>query len=245
VSPTSEPAHDAKRIRRETAREARRQELRRVERRRRTRNLAIVGGLAAGVLAIVGWLVWPAFRSGPSGTVPQGAQVAGQGARAADLGERIDDQGRDHIALGSAHPAYNSNPPTSGWHTPQVANWGSFRTELPDELVLHNLEHGGVWISYKDPGDGTLVEQLEALASRYRSKVIVNFVIVFPDQDSWTCARMPPGPSMKLKRTRFDERDVRSKKFGMPVIPSHASNPWTISFVAPDRTSEGAFDTST
>ena len=173
MSPTSEPAHDAKRIRRETAREARRQELRRVERRRRTRNLAIVGGLAAGVLAIVGWLVWPAFRSGPSGTVPQGAQVAGQGARAAYLGERIDDQGRDHISRGQPHPAYNSNPPTSGWHTPEVANWGSFRTELPDELVLHNLEHGGVWISYKDPGDGTLVEKLEGLVSRYRSKVIV------------------------------------------------------------------------
>ena len=78
-----------------------------------------------------------------------------------------------------------------------------------------------------------------------RSNVIVNFVIVFPVQDSETCARTRPGPSIALKRTRFDELDTRSKKFGMPVIPSHASNPATISAVAPDRTSEGALEAST
>jgi alpha-galactosidase len=54
-----------------------------------------------------------------------------------------------------------------------VAPWGSSRAEIPDEVLLHNLEHGGIWISHKNPSDTALVEKLEALASRYRSKVIV------------------------------------------------------------------------
>ncbi|KKT12932.1 MAG: Methyltransferase type 12 [Parcubacteria group bacterium GW2011_GWC1_43_30] len=31
-------------------------------------------------------------------------------------GEEIKILGREHISVGAAHPAYNSNPPTSGWH---------------------------------------------------------------------------------------------------------------------------------
>ena len=63
--------------------------------------------------------------------------------------------GVQHISVGASHPAYNSNPPTSGWHYAQPANWGVHQTELPDEQVLHNLEHGGIWISYKEIDDAT------------------------------------------------------------------------------------------
>ena len=31
-------------------------------------------------------------------------------------GELFASQGQAHIAFGSKHPEYNSNPPTSGWH---------------------------------------------------------------------------------------------------------------------------------
>ena len=64
-------------------------------------------------------------------------------------------QGQEHIAIGASHPEYNSNPPTSGWHYAQEANLGVSQVELPDEQVLHNLEHGGIWISYKDIDDAT------------------------------------------------------------------------------------------
>jgi hypothetical protein len=83
------------------------------------------------------------------------------------------DQGRDHVAPGQPHPPYNSNPPTSGWHYAQAAPWGFYATQLPDELVVHNLEHGGIWISYRDASDREVVDRLAALARRYRSKVIV------------------------------------------------------------------------
>jgi len=150
---TNKPNQDPKRQRREASREARREEERRRQAARRRRSLAIYGGVIVAVLVVGGLIARSALRPG--------------------LGEYFPSQGRDHMNIGQPHPAYNSNPPTSGWHAPAPANWGTYRTEIPDEVLVHNLEHGGIWISYKDPSDTALLEKLEALASRYPSKVIV------------------------------------------------------------------------
>lgn len=80
--------------------------------------------------------------------------------------------GREHIAVGASHPAYNSNPPTSGWHYAQPADWGVYQQELPDEQLLHNLEHGGIWISYKDIDQETK-SNLETISKRYSGSVII------------------------------------------------------------------------
>lgn len=57
---------------------------------------------------------------------------------------------RTHITAGTAGSDYNSNPPTSGVHWPSPAKNGVFDKPLPDEQVIHNLEHGYVWISYRE-----------------------------------------------------------------------------------------------
>lgn len=137
------------RLQRRTAEE----EARRRRARRRTLLILSVGAV---LVAAAGWGIWAATRPGP--TLPVVVYP---------------DQGRDHVAPGQPHPPYNSNPPTSGWHYPQAASWGFYATELPDELVVHNLEHGGIWISYRDADARELVDRLAALARRYRSKVIV------------------------------------------------------------------------
>ena len=87
-------------------------------------------------------------------------------------GEVYTEQGREHIAVGSAHPAYNSNPPTSGPHYAEEATWGIYQKELPDEQLLHNLEHGGIWISYTGIDQDTQ-NQLEALAKKDPDKMVV------------------------------------------------------------------------
>jgi len=63
-------------------------------------------------------------------------------------GEAVPTQGQQHIAVGQTHPSYNSDPPTSGWHYDQPADAGFYETSLPDERLVHNLEHGHVIISY-------------------------------------------------------------------------------------------------
>jgi hypothetical protein len=86
-----------------------------------------------------------------------------------------EDLGQTHIAENAPHPAYNSNPPTSGWHYGSPASWGIYNSRIPDETLIHNLEHGGVWISYRDANDTGLLRQLEGLVSRYPDHVILTY----------------------------------------------------------------------
>jgi hypothetical protein len=153
VAATNKSARDAKRQRREAAREVKLEAKRERAAQRRRRSVTIYGAVALFAAVLAGLFGWSMTRPKP--------------------GERIAGQGQVHISAGQPHPAYNSNPPTSGWHMTRTASWGAFQTEIPDEIVVHNLEHGGIWISYKDPSDAALVEKLEALVSRFRSKVIV------------------------------------------------------------------------
>ena len=58
-------------------------------------------------------------------------------------------QGTDHISE-SGDFEYNSNPPTSGPHYGQAPSWGFYSEPIDDESALHAVEHGGVWVSYKE-----------------------------------------------------------------------------------------------
>ena len=138
---------------------------RQVRSRRRTRGVIAAAGIL--VVGLIVWFIWGAVRG------PSGATTAGVGGRPRPPVTTYPDQGRDHIFPGQAHPDYNSNPPTSGWHFPQPADWGYYNGELPDELVVHNLEHGGIWISFRTTDDTEVINKLVALARRYRTKVII------------------------------------------------------------------------
>jgi len=87
------------------------------------------------------------------------------------LGEEIPIEGRTHVAEGSDIIYKNSNPPTSGNHWPQPAQWGFYLSPLPDEQLVHNLEHGGIWISYNDIDEETK-SKLGVIASKYPLAVI-------------------------------------------------------------------------
>lgn len=63
--------------------------------------------------------------------------------------EEFSIEGRDHVPAGTSID-YKTNPPTSGSHLAQAKEWGIFTDEIDDMAAIHSLEHGGVWISYKD-----------------------------------------------------------------------------------------------
>ncbi len=87
-------------------------------------------------------------------------------------GQTIPDQGREHVPLGQAFE-YNSNPPTSGPHFANPAEWGVYDKEIHDQILIHNLEHGGIWISYRPGVASSTVEQLAAIAKEFGRKVIM------------------------------------------------------------------------
>ena len=58
---------------------------------------------------------------------------------------------RNHVFPGEA-VEYSTTPPTSGDHWETWANCGFFPDGLPDELIVHNLEHGNIIVSYNLSG---------------------------------------------------------------------------------------------
>jgi len=87
------------------------------------------------------------------------------------LGDAYKSQGQEHITENADHAAYNSNPPTSGPHAQEV-DWGIYDEELSDERLIHNIEHGGIWISYKEISDGEL-EELKEIAKAYPQRIVL------------------------------------------------------------------------
>ncbi|MDP2637276.1 MAG: DUF3105 domain-containing protein [bacterium] len=81
-----------------------------------------------------------------------------------DLSREMAYEGDTHVAEGT-EVAYDSNPPTSGNHWPVPLSDGVYKTEKPDEAIVHSLEHGRVWISYKPSLSASIVEQLEKLGT--------------------------------------------------------------------------------
>lgn len=87
-----------------------------------------------------------------------------------DLSIAVPSQGRNHVQPQATHPEYSSNPPTSGWHSPSTVKVGFYEEEIPDEQIIHNLEHGDIWISYRPDIDQVIKEELKKFKG---SKVII------------------------------------------------------------------------
>src|SRR3989338_5285742 len=75
-----------------------------------------------------------------------------------------------HIAAGSRLPEYTSNPPTSGPHYSQTAKSGFREEAIPDQNIIHNLEHGDIWIAYHPRVTDEIKEELKEFAA---AKVVI------------------------------------------------------------------------
>lgn len=85
----------------------------------------------AGIVVVFGFFLVRSFEIGAPG---ERIAVGGVGQHTAD-GQPI---------------TYNSVPAVGGPHWPGPAAWGNSTVPVPDERAVHNLEHGGVVISYNN-----------------------------------------------------------------------------------------------
>ena len=82
------------------------------------------------------------------------------------IGTQMADQGRKHIGRGEAHEPYNSDLPVSGPHyadSSSPTNWGIHDEELPSEVLIHNMEHGGVVVTYRPDLPADQIKKLKEL----------------------------------------------------------------------------------
>jgi len=90
-----------------------------------------------------------------------------------DYSQSYESQGREHISAGAEHGPYSSNPPSSGPHYAGPAPVGFYFDPLPDEQVIHNLEHGDVWITYHPRVSDDVVKTLRTADAYDDPKVII------------------------------------------------------------------------
>ena len=81
--------------------------------------------------------------------------------------------GRQHIAQGTSGSGYNSNPPSSGPHWANPAKNGIHDQVLPDEQLIHDLEHGYVWIAYRPEASDEVKNKLREIVRGDDWKVVL------------------------------------------------------------------------
>lgn len=74
------------------------------------------------------------------------------------------DKGQKHVADGTV-PYGEPEPPTSGDHSSPVP-WQAYEQEIPDMNVIHNLEHGGVYIAYRPDLPADQIAKIKGLFSK-------------------------------------------------------------------------------
>lgn len=64
-----------------------------------------------------------------------------------------------HLKITDVLPSgYSTVPPTSGQHWGAWSDCGFYNHPLPDELLVHNLEHGNIIVSYNLTSDAEIAE---------------------------------------------------------------------------------------
>ena len=89
-----------------------------------------------------------------------------------DMSQSIPIQNRDHINQSETLQVYNSNPPTSGPHAGAIKG-GFYSEEILDINGVHNLEHGYIWITYRNISP-VAQATLKKIAKRYSGRVLVS-----------------------------------------------------------------------
>ncbi len=113
------------------------------------------GRIAAFVVAgiLIGFAVYRLVAPDESKVSPCEAPVA----------ERIDPLSSQHLLPGAAEPAYLSDPPTSGAHSPGTHPTGALTARIERPVQVSLLEEGHVLVQYRNVSSST-VPKLAALA---------------------------------------------------------------------------------
>lgn len=145
-------------------------------RQRRKRSLLMFGGILFAIVFIAALVVSPNLSPQSSGS----RGVNTEGHIALDV-----DDGRGHIDGNTPYAeVYSVVPATSGPHwagattpmgLPSPARWGQYDGFLPDEILIHNLEHGGIGFHYDCEEEcPEIVKALDDLLPRNPSQYIMS-----------------------------------------------------------------------
>lgn len=141
------------------------EQLRAQERSKERRRAALIYGIAAVVaLAVILGTVF-AIRSAQS----EQNNVAEAASKDIEGVEEFDGMSAEHVDIDVDYP---ESPPVGGDHNPIWLDCGVYTEPVPEENVVHSLEHGAVWLTYQPDLDEGQVSTLEDFGGDYDYTVV-------------------------------------------------------------------------
>jgi len=139
---------------------------------RRGRTLLLVGGIVAAL--VVAAALYAAVGRGGGGLSNAEAVRADLEAAGCTL-ETVKALPGEHSVTdpGGISGKWNTDPPTNGPHHAVAAIFGIYEDELEPARVVHNLEHGGIFILYGDGVPDSTVQELEAFYDDHKTGTIM------------------------------------------------------------------------
>jgi Protein of unknown function (DUF3105) len=194
---------------------------------RRRLALGVAGGVGIVVLVAVGLFVL--LGSGSAAAVKESLQAAGCRLQIAPGGRPLhsirnpDDKSKQ----------WNTFPPTSGPHYPEPAIFGSYTEPLQQARVVHNLEHGGVFIQYGKKVPTSTVAQLQAFYDEHKPGTLLAPLPALGNKialGAWVhtaedISRGTNGHGYLAKCTKFDEKAFSGFLESYQFEGSHVNNP--------------------
>jgi len=180
---------------------------------RRRKTMAIVAGVAGLVLGFV----VVAAALGMFGGSSSATDVAGLRTTLQDTGCTLQVapalQGVHSITDPSkTSPKWNTDPPTSGPHYAVAAIFGIYEDEIEMARLVHNLEHGGIYIFYGNKVPSSTVDELRTFYDKHTQATILAPLPRLGNKialGAWTTnsASQPDnGVARLVKCTNFDDK---------------------------------------
>ena len=114
---------------------------------------------------------------------------------------------------GATSPKWNTDPPTSGPHYGVTVIYGAYPEPVEIGMLVHNLEHGAVFILYGDDVPESTVAQLQAFYDAHKNGTVLAPYPKLGNQialGAWLAEGLPEassdrGSGVLAKCSRFDE----------------------------------------
>ncbi len=178
---------------------------------RRT-SVLLLGGTALAAVVIVA-VVYVALGGGGGGGGSDETAVRADLVAAGCTLKTVNALPGDHSVAdpGGTSDKWNTDPPTNGAHYGVAAVFGIYQDELELARLVHNLEHGGIYILYGDKVPDSTVQQLEAFYDDHKTGTIMAPLARLGDEfalGAWVADGEEKGQLAKCKA--FDDNAVSS-----------------------------------
>jgi hypothetical protein len=137
------------------------------------RRLLIVIG-AIGLVAIVAAIAYAVSSGGDSGTSVDATKALEDAGCTVQAVTSLPSGDHSVTTPEGTSPKWNTSPPTNGPHYQIPAIWGSYTEPLLPAQVVHNLEHGGIFIQYGNKVPQATIEQLKTFYDSHQAGTLLS-----------------------------------------------------------------------